>query len=53
MRYGADTIAALLDVFRIIYDYALLLIEPKILIVLIGGSLFAGLFTEFAARRWR
>lgn len=44
---------ALQGMMALIAKYALLLLNTPDLVILIGGGILAGLFTEWAARRWR
>lgn len=43
---------ALVDVFAIMLEYGLLLLNPFVLIVLVGGGFLAGLASEWAHRRF-
>lgn len=43
---------ALVDVFALMLDYGLLLLNPYVLAVLVGGGFFAGIASEWAHRRF-
>lgn len=44
---------AVTDVFQKMLEFGILLRDPSILVVLIGGSVVAGLLTEVSSRMWR
>lgn len=44
---------AVLAIFEIAADYALILLAPNIIVTVLVGGVLAGLATEFAWRRWR
>ena len=44
---------AILAIFEIIYEYALLIAVPNILITLVVGAFAAGAVTEYVSRIWR
>ncbi|MDW4496407.1 TrgA family protein [Sulfitobacter sp. D35] len=44
---------ALIAVFELMAKYGLVLVDPAVLMLLIGGGIVSGLFTELAWRNWR
>lgn len=48
-----DPFDALIAIFELMATYGLVLLDPAVLMVLIGGGIVAGLFTELAWRNWR
>jgi hypothetical protein len=43
---------AVVDVFKLIFDNAPVLLQPMVLIPLAVGGIFGGLLTEWAKQRW-
>jgi hypothetical protein len=52
LRYSSTT-QAIQDMFNIMTENGLLLMQSYILITLVGGALFCGLVSEATARRWK
>lgn len=52
LRYSTTT-QAIQDMFNIMTENGLLLMQPNILITLVGGALFCGLISEATSRRWK
>lgn len=44
---------AVAAIFEITIDYAMILVDLQLILVLIGGGIAASLMTEVAGRRWR
>ncbi len=44
---------AILGAFKLASEFAVMLLTPEMLILLIGGGALCGLFTEWTARRWK
>lgn len=51
-RYGGP-FEATVDALRLALDYALVLVEPNILVTMAVGAVLAGLATEAAKKMWR
>ena len=51
-RYGGP-FEAVLAIFEIGYEYAILIAQPNILATLAVGALFTGALTEYISRIWR
>ncbi|MEM9552142.1 MAG: TrgA family protein [Pseudomonadota bacterium] len=44
---------AIIAVFQIMFDYALIVFVPSVILTLVIGGVISGLATEQASRRWR
>lgn len=52
MRYDG-VVDAILGAFDLMYKWGLLLLQPMVLVVLIGGGILCALITEWVSHRWR
>ncbi|XDA99791.1 TrgA family protein [Sulfitobacter sp. LCG007] len=48
-----DPFDAVIAIFELMAEYGLVLADPAVLMVLLGGGIVAGLLTELAWRNWR
>ena len=51
-RYDGP-LEAILAIFHIGFDYAVMIFDGKIIVTLLIGGVVAGLLTEYASRKWR
>ncbi|UZD92088.1 TrgA family protein [Cognatishimia activa] len=52
LRYGSVS-EAIQDIFSMMTEYGLLLLQVNIITTLLGGAVFCGLLAEATSRRWR
>lgn len=48
-----DVFSAIAAIFQFMAEYALILLDPKVMMCLVFGGVLAGLATEYAWRTWR